>query len=452
MKSFKQTLRSAVAPVVCGAMAAAIALPASAANVTGHRLANADAEPQNWLNVHGNYAAHRYSGLTQINRDTVSGLRVAYIVPVAGTALDGNLNSPNAEGPIMADAGMLFFNDGWGNIYKVDGRDASSAAKIVWVADPATDKEAESPRSRGVALFNNAVFGNNVDGRVVAVDRDTGEFVWDVQVARTVLGYEWDVEGGPDDEHFVIGEKFTAGPIAVAAASGAPSDGILLVGQSAGDWGTRGYLAGLDIQTGEELWRTYTIPAPGEFGHDTWADDHNAWRTGGAALWTTGSYDPETRTTFWGTGNPVPMFDPEFRPGDNLYSDTVLGFDVDNGDIRWYFQYIANESWDYDENGVHMLVDIDGQKTLAHFARNGYYYNLNADDGTFMNHGQYVAEITWTAGLIRRLVSRSSMILLSWCKPTFRPLVTRGIIRRLYLARHQLVACVGSLLLITPSR
>lgn len=398
MKSKYQSIRSVVAPVVVGALAAAVALPALSADVTGYRLSNSDAEPANWLNVHGNYSAHRYSRLNQINRDTVSGLRVAYIVPLAGTALDGNLNSPNAEGPIMADGGILFTDDGWGNIYKIDGRDPSASGKIVWVADPATDKEAESPRTRGVALWANNVYGNNVDGRVFAVDRDTGEFVWDVQVARTELGYE-NLAGGPDAEHFVIGEKFTAGPIAVSAASGAPSAGILLVGQSAGDWGTRGYLAGIDTITGEELWRTYTIPGPDEFGHDTWADDHNAWRTGGAALWTTGSYDPESRTTYWGTGNPVPMFDPEFRPGDNLYSDSVIGFDVDTGDIRWYFQYIANESWDYDENGVHMLIDLNGQKALSHFARNGFYYNINADDGTFISHGQYVAEVTWTAGL-----------------------------------------------------
>ena len=388
-------------PIAGGVLAAAVALPAMSADVTAYRLENADAEPQNWLTTFGNYAAHRYSRLTQINRDTVGDLRVAFIVPIAATALDGELNSPNAEGPVMADGGMLFFNDGWGNVYKIDAT-SGSRGEIVWVADPATDKEAEGPRSRGPAMFGNNILGNNVDGRVIAVDRDTGEFVWDVQVARTALGYE-NLEGGPDAEHFVIGEKFTAAPIAVGAASGLPGEGILLVGQSAGDWGTRGYLAGLDINTGDELWRTYTVPGPGEPGHETWADDHNAWRTGGAALWTTGSYDPEQRITIWGTGNPVPMFDPEFRPGDNLYTDTVLGFNVDTGAIEWYFQYIPNESWDYDENGVHIAydVEIDGEmrRVVGHFARNGFFYNIDRTDGTFVNYGQYVAEVTWTAGL-----------------------------------------------------
>ena len=211
------------APIAGGVLAVAVALPAMSADVSAYRLENADAEPQNWLTTFGNYAAHRYSRLTQINRDTVGDLRVAFIVPIAATALDGELNSPNAEGPVMADSGMLFFNDGWGNIYKIDAT-SGNRGEIVWVADPATDKEAEGPRSRGPAMFGNNIFGNNVDGRVIAVDRDTGEFVWDVQVARTALGYE-NLEGGPDAEHFVIGEKFTAAPIAVGGASGLPGRG-----------------------------------------------------------------------------------------------------------------------------------------------------------------------------------------------------------------------------------
>ena len=388
------TLRRMVAPVVGGALAAAIALPAAAANVSEYRLANSEAEPQNWLSTHGNYEAHRYSGLSQINRGNVANLKAAWIVPMGATALDGALNSPNAEVPVLADGGFLFFNDGWGTIYKLDARDGS--ASIVWTADPATDKEAESARSRGVALWGSMVIGNNVDGRVVAVDRNTGEFVWDVQVARTVLGYD-NLAGGPDAEHFVIGEKFTAAPIAAGGAMG--QEGIILVGQSAGDWGTRGYLAGINADDGAELWRTYTVPNPGDPGHETWADDHNAWRTGGAALWTTGSYDPLTRMTFWGTGNPVPMFDPEYRPGDNLWTDSILGFNIDTGAIEWGFQYIANESWDYDENGVHFLFDLNGKSTLGHFARNGYFYSIDASDGTFVGAGQYVATITWTAGL-----------------------------------------------------
>ena len=129
------------------------------------------------------------------------------------------------------------------------------------------------------------------------------------------------------------------------------------------------------------MWRTYTVPNPGEPGFETWKDDHNAWKTGGAALWTTGSYDVAQRLTIWGTAQPVPMFDPEFRPGDNLFSNSVVAFDIDTGKIKWYFQYTPNESWDYDEQGVHMLVDapFGGQdrKQVVHFGRNGFFYQVD---------------------------------------------------------------------------
>ena len=99
------------------------------------------------------------------------------------------------------------------------------------------------------------------------------------------------------------------------------------------------------------------IPGPNDPGGETWADDHNAWKTGGGGLWTTGSYDVDQRITIWGVAQPVPMFDPEFRPGGNLYTNSAIALDVDNGDINWYFQYTPNESWDYDEQGVHILID-----------------------------------------------------------------------------------------------
>src|SRR5690606_12558788 len=131
--------------------------------------------------------------------------------------------------------------------------------------------------------------------------------------------------------------------------------GHILVANGIGDAGTRGWLSALNPEDGSEIWRTYVIPAPGEPGSETWKDDNNAWKTGGGGMWTTGSYDPEQKITIWGTANPVPMFDPEFRPGDNLFTNSAIAFDIDSGAMKWYFQYTPNDSWDYDENGVHML-------------------------------------------------------------------------------------------------
>ncbi|MCW5697017.1 MAG: hypothetical protein KIS96_09845 [Bauldia sp.] len=368
-------------------MASALAMPAHA-QITQERLENAGAEPHNWLLQLGNYASHSYSSLDQINRDNVADLRAMWTIPIT-TALansaDNLFGGAQLEmRPLVVD-GMMYFNDPWGIVYGVDISNMSNP-RIMFVTDPAMARDAgEIPVSRGVALWDTNIWANLADGRVTATDMNTGELLIDVQIARTEAGTDFD-----------IGEGFTASPL--------PAQGLIMVGQSKGDWATRGYLAAVDAESGEEVWRTYTIPGPGEPGHETWADEAGtAWRTGGGSLWQVGSYDPAQNITIWGTANPVPMFDPEYRPGDNLYTNSALAFDVDDGSIVWYFQYTPNESWDYDEIGVHALIDaeVDGEmrQMVVHFARNGYYYRLDRTDGTFIGGTQYVEQITWTAGL-----------------------------------------------------
>ena len=378
--------RVAATTTVLGAvLAAAMALPASAADVTKARLENADTEPQNWLLGFQNYSSQRYSRLNSINQNNVQNLKVAFTVPLSD-ALKGRATA-TLENHGLVDNGFMYIDAGDGVIMKVDVRTGTKGT-VLWAADAKVDK-AENGRSRGVAMFGNNVFHNLTNGRVVSVNRDTGEFTWDVQVARTVNAKS----AGIDAEK--TRENFTASPL--------PADGKILVGQSNGDAGTRGWLAALDPANGKELWRTYTVPNPGEPGFETWKDDHNAWKTGGAALWTTGSYDPAQRVTIWGTAQPVPMFDPEFRPGDNLFSNSVVAFDIDTGKIKWYFQYTPNESWDYDEQGVHMLVDAPFNGTMrqqvVHFGRNGFFYQVDRTNGQFIAARQYVDQVTWTAGI-----------------------------------------------------
>src|SRR6266849_5732595 len=138
---------------------------------------------------------------------------------------------------------------------------------------------------------------------------------------------------------------------------------LVLIANGAGDAGTRGWVAALEARTGKELWRWYVIPKPGDPGSETWKDKNNAWKTGGGGIWQTGSYDPATKLSIWGTGNPVPQYDPQSRPGDNLYTDSAVALNIDTGKLAWHFQYTPNDSWDYDEIGVHMLYDtiINGQ-------------------------------------------------------------------------------------------
>ena len=166
----------------------------------------------------------------------------------------------------------------------------------------------------------------------------------------------------------------------------------------AGDW-----VAGLDAATGKLLWRKYTIPAPGEPGSETWKGNTNAWQTGGAAVWVTGTYDPDTNQTIWGTGNPVPMFDPTYRPGDNLYTNSAISWDPDTGRMNWYHQYVPGDMWDYDAAGTHILIDgqVAGQphNLVTHSARNGFLYALERTNGQTLLAKPYMEVINWTKGI-----------------------------------------------------
>ena len=320
--------------------------------VTQDRLINAQDEPQNWLLMNGDYGSQRYSKLTQINRDNVDNLRMVWALALGGMIGTG-ANGPENEVNPLIDNGFMYATDGWGTVYKIDARNPNYG-EFVWMTDPGVDQEVNRPRTRGIALWEDKVLQNLQDGRVLALDRDDGEILWDVEVAGT--------------NEFGSRERFLTAPIV--------ADGRMLVQNGAGDGGTRGWVAALDVDTGEELWRWYTVPAPGEPGSETWKDDNNAWKTGGGGVWQTGSYDPANNLYIFGTGNPYPIYDVEYRPGDNLYTNSAVALDVATGERRWHFQYTPNDSWDYDEVGVHMLYDtvINGEErqVVAHFARNGF--------------------------------------------------------------------------------
>ena len=347
--------------------------------VNEDRLINAQNEPQNWLLMNGDYGSLRYSKLTQINRDNVGELRMVWALALGGMQ-DVGQNGPEAEVNPLIDNGFMYTSDGWGTVYKIDARNPDYA-KIVWITDAGVDHQGNTSRTRGIALWEESVLANLPDGRVIAIDRENGEIIWDEEVAVT--------------NEFGTRERFLTAPLV--------ANGKVIVQNGAGDGGTRGWVAALDVDTGEELWRWYVVPEPGQPGSETWKDDHNAWKTGGGGIWQTGSYDPETNLYIVGTGNPVPAYDAEFRPGDNLFTNSAVALDVDTGEVAWYFQYTPNDSWDYDEVGVHMLYDIeiDGRprKAVAHFGRNGFFYTLDRTTGAFIQAEQYVNDLNWTAGI-----------------------------------------------------
>jgi alcohol dehydrogenase (cytochrome c) len=356
-----------VRALLAGSMLAPAAV--LAADVTPERLANP--EPQNWLMNHRTYDGQRFSPLDKINKGNIKSLKLAYAVPLGGGAGNEFTNATP-----LAEDGFLYVTDSWNVLYKIDVR-SGDVGRIVWRMDPKQDRQM---RTRGAALWGNLVitgaggFGNAP--RVLATDKETGKVVWESSFQDT-----------PD-------VTFTAAPLAIKDK--------IIVGAANGDQGVRDWIAGLDAKTGKRLWLNYTVPAPGEPGSETWKDKNNAWQTGGGAVWVTGSYDPATNQTIWGTGNPVPMFDPTYRPGDNLFTNSAVSYDPDTGKMNWYFQYTPGDMWDYDEVGSHILIDgqVGGQarKLITHSARNGFLYTMERANGAMVLAKPYV-EVNWTKGI-----------------------------------------------------
>jgi alcohol dehydrogenase (cytochrome c) len=353
--------------LLAGSMLAATPVPA--ADVTPERLLNPDKEPQNWLMNHRTYDGQRFSPLARINRDNVKNLKFAYAVPLGGGA--GN---EWVEATPLVEDGFLYITDAWGVLYKIDVR-SGDVGRIVWRMEP---KQERPQTNRGAALWRNLVItAANGPARIVATDKETGKVVWEANMTT-------------DQPEL----RITAAPLAVKDK--------IIVGASGGDSGVRDYVAALDGATGKLLWRKFTIPAPGEPGSETWKGNTNAWQTGGAAVWVTGTYDPATNQTFWGTGNPVPMFDPFYRPGDNLYTNSVISWDPETGRMNWFFQYTPGDIWDYDEVGTHILIDgeVAGQprKLITHSARNGFLYTMERANGVIALAKPYT-DVNWTKGI-----------------------------------------------------
>ena len=372
------------AGALMGAMlSTALVGPSSAADVTFDRMKNADREVGNWILHHRTYDGHRHSPLTQINRENVGGLRIAAVTMLGGVRGAGRQAYGRLEATPLVEDGFMYVTDGWNSIYKIDVR-SGNRATILWKWDPEMDDEyaADSgccqARNRGVAMAGNNVIESTQDGRMVAIDKDTGELAWEAVTADNDMM----------ESH--TGAPLVIGDLAINGVTGA-------------EYGIRGHLDANNVNTGEHVWRTWLIPGPGEPGFETWEDNYDGWMTGGGSIWQTGTYDPELNLTYWGVGNPSPQFDSEYRPGDNLYTESTVALDVDTGEIQFHFQYTPNDPYDYDEVGEAQLIDvtIDGEtrKTFMKVARNGFAYGIDRTNGQFLYAKQYVEVANWTNGI-----------------------------------------------------
>jgi len=377
--------RGGLAALAALLLGGASVLPAAAddGGTTFERVVSApEKEPQNWLTHHGNYQATRFSPLSEINKDNVKNLKLAWTFALGGIEGGGIWPHGGLEGTPIVEDGSMYITDGWGSVYKLDV--SGGQGKLVWKMDPATDKDWSGAvtccgiDNRGVGLWKDQVISHTLDGRIIATSKADGSIKWQRQVANTE-----------------IAEVITGAPLVVKD--------LAITGVAGAEYGIRGWLAATDLNTGKEVWRRHTIPGPGEPGHETWADDHDAWKTGGGSTWVTGAYDPEQNLIIWGVGNPGPDWDSMYRPGDNLYTDSVIALDAADGSIKWHYQYTPNDPYDYDSVAEHILVDttINGQprKVALHADRNGFGYAIDRTNGQFVWGTPFVKKVTWTKGL-----------------------------------------------------
>lgn len=344
----------------------ATASPASA-QVTAERIRNAAAEPQNWLTYAGNYQSHRHSALTQINRQNVAQLKTAWVYQIRQPGII-------ETSPLVAD-GIMYLTEPPSTVTAIDVR----SGRAIWSYTPNIPRDIiiiGSPQvNRGVALLDGLVYVGTVHGHLIALDAVSGVVRWDTVVADNKQAY-----------------YLTLAPLAL--------EGRIIVGVSGAEAGIRGFIDAYDSKSGQRLWRTYSVPAPGEPGAETWSGD--SWKTGGGSTWLTGSYDPALNLLYWTTGNPGPDWNGDVRLGDNLYTCSVLALDPSTGRMTWHFQFTPHDTHDWDANETVVLFDAEiggrQRQLLAQTNRNAFYYVLDRATGEFLSATPY-AKQTWAQGI-----------------------------------------------------
>jgi alcohol dehydrogenase (cytochrome c) len=328
---------------------------------------HAQKEPQNWLTYSGANNGQRYSELTQVTAANAKNLELKWVLqtrpPAEGTSkyestalvVDGvmyTVQPPNVIVALDAASGRVF----WTYPYN-----PSAAARLCC-----------GRVNRGLAILGHSLFMGTIDGNLIAVDARDGHLIWSIPVGKPEAGY-----------------SVTVAPLVVKDK--------VIVGPAGGEYGISGFLAAYDAATGKQVWRFNTVPqGPEEPGHETWAG--NSWLHGGGSIWTTGSWDAELNTVYWGIGNPSPDWNGDVRAGDNLFTSSVVALDADTGKLKWHFQFTPHDEFDFDSTQVPVLADILWQgaprKALLFANRNGFFYVLDRTNGQFLL-GKPFAKVTW---------------------------------------------------------
>ncbi len=365
-RSFKLLRQVAAGVLALGVATGALAQMRT--NVPYQRILNSASEPGNWLTYGGNYSSHRHSLLTEITPANVANLKPLWVFQQNDTV-------KWEVTPIVVD-GVMYITERPTILTALDAR----TGRVLWTyrrpAMPADVRICCGTNNRGLTVLGDSVYFNTFDSHLVCIDANTGLERWDKVVIDYRLGY-----------------SMTGAPLAVKDK--------IIVGVAGGEFGIRGFVDAYDAKTGEQAWRFYTIPGKGEPGNETWGPG-DSWKTGSAATWVTGSYDPDLNLIYWGTGNPGPSYNGDDRPGDNLWANSVVAIDADTGKLKWGFQMTPHDLHDWDSCQVPILVDtvVDGKprKLLSFTNRNGFHFAIDRTNGQFVGGGAF-AKQTWAKGL-----------------------------------------------------
>ncbi|MDA0203852.1 MAG: PQQ-binding-like beta-propeller repeat protein [Acidobacteria bacterium] len=330
------------------------------------------AHPQSgdWTTYHGAISGNRHSELDQITAANVSSLALKWVFPINHFVLELT--------PVVVD-GVMYVT-GPNQVFALDARQG----RTLWhyQRPRSTDVRGDPAKgtNRGVAVLGDRVFTVTDNGRLLALHRVTGELVW-----------ETDLTAGLDKNNY----GNTSAPLVV--------NDMVVAGISGGDLGVRGFLSAFKVDTGEQVWRFWTVPAPGEPLSETWQGTALAEFGGGGGTWMTGTYDPETDTVFWGVGNPYPSMNGDERRGDNLYTDSVLALDSKTGALKWYYQFTPHDLYDWDGGQTPMILNAryrgQDRKLLLQANRNGFFYVFDRTNGELLLGEQFVDKLNWATGI-----------------------------------------------------
>jgi alcohol dehydrogenase (cytochrome c) len=336
-------------------------------HISDEEIRTADSKQDQWVTYSGTLDGRRYTPLKEITPENVSRLRLRWIRQFGAAAT-------RIEATPVVVGGFVFITDPPSDVMALDAR---SGDIRWWYKGSMPDNLPIDTlaSNRGVAILGSTLFLQKLDCLLVAMNATNGNVLWQTKVCN------------PSDDYTMTGAPLIA-------------NGSVIVGVSGAEYGIRGFVAAYDAETGQQKWKFNTIPGPGEFGHDSWKND--AWQSGGGSTWVTGSYDPALDLVYWGVGNPAPAFNGDVRPGDNLFTGSLVALHASSGKLAWYFQFTPHDEHDWDATQTPVLADlmIKGvlRKVLCVPDRNGFYYVLDRATGEFLVGVPFV-EVNWATGL-----------------------------------------------------